>query len=168
MAWLAGFLWCAVAVADPQRVVGRLPAMDPADSLVVEKAKRELRVYRAGRVIQVSRIALGEAPRGDKRCEGDRKTPEGRYRIDFRNDRSLYHRSLRIGYPSAVDRREAKAAGCAPGGDIMLHGLPEGMGRWGARALQSDWTWGCVALTDDGIDSVWKVARVGTLVVIRP
>ncbi len=168
MTWFVWLLWGVFGVAKTPNESLRLRMGEPADSIVVNKAKRELSVYRSGRVIQVSRIALGEAPRGDKRCEGDRKTPEGRYRIDFRNDQSQYHRSLRIGYPSAADRREAKAAGCAPGGDIMLHGLPKGMGRWGARALQTDWTWGCVALTDDGIDSVWSVARVGTLVILRP
>jgi len=139
-----------------------------ADSIVVLKSQRLLRVYREGRIIQASRVALGKQPTGDKRCEGDRRTPEGRYTVDFRNDRSQFHRSLRIGYPSADDRRQSRAAGCEPGGDIMIHGLPEGMGRWGARALQTDWTWGCVSLTDDGIDSLWNVARVGTVVVIRP
>lgn len=140
----------------------------PADSIVVWKAQRELRVYQGGQVTQASRIALARDAEGDKLCQGDRKTPEGRYKINFRNAQSLYHLSLRISYPSAADRRESRAAGCDPGGEIMIHGSPNSMPDWGVESVLRDWTAGCVALTNEGMDSVWSVARVGTIVVVHP
>lgn len=140
----------------------------PADSIVVWKALRELRVYKGGQVTQASRIALARDAEGDKLCQGDRKTPEGRYKINLRNAQSHYHLSLRISYPSAADRRESRAAGCDPGGEIMIHGMPNSIPDWGVEGVSVDWTLGCVAMTNEGMDSVWSVARVGTIVVIHP
>lgn len=154
-----------MAAATPAQEV-ESPA--PADSIVVWKALRELRVYKGGQVTQASRIALARDAEGDKRCRGDRKTPEGRYKIDLRNAQSRYHLSLRISYPSAADRRESRAAGCDPGGEIMIHGMPNSSPDWGAEGVSVDWTLGCVAMTNEGMDSVWNVAKVGTIVVIHP
>ncbi|MCB9496714.1 MAG: L,D-transpeptidase family protein [Fibrobacteria bacterium] len=137
------------------------------DSIVVHKALRQLEAYRNGKVVFQSRVSLGGSPVGDKLCQGDNRTPEGAYRVTFRNAGSQFHKSLKISYPSARDRKESRAAGCSPGGDIMIHGLPNGQGAWGRAALLVDWTAGCVSLTNDGIDFLWEVAPVGTPVVIH-
>jgi len=165
--WIQGLVAICWSVCGMPKVVDA--TLSPfADSIVVRKADRLLLVYSHGRAIQTSRIALGDNPVGPKVCEGDRRTPEGNYHVAARNEASHYHRSLLLSYPSAEDRRKAQANGCSPGGAIMIHGLPNGMGQWGARLLAKDWTWGCVSLTDEGVDSVMAVARVGTPVVIHP
>ena len=104
---------------------------------------------------------LGGAPVGHKRQQGDRRTPEGDYRITYRNDRSRFHLSLRISYPNEADRRQAAARGVDPGGDIMIHGAtPPGS--------RTDWTEGCIAVTNAEMEAVWQRVPVGTPVRIRP
>ncbi|MEK7406722.1 MAG: L,D-transpeptidase family protein [Acidobacteriota bacterium] len=103
-----------------------------ADRVVVNKSKRELLLYQSGKMIRSYRIALGRNPVGPKLRKGDRKTPEGAYTISGRNAASAYHRSLRISYPNFADRMRARRQGVDPGGDIMIHGLPNGRGFVGA------------------------------------
>mgnify|MGYP006337032899 CR=1 FL=1 len=132
-----------------------------ADELRVEHAERPMALLRNGKVIRTYRILLGDAPVGHKRQQGDERTPEGRYRISFRNDRSRFHLSLRISYPNEADRSQARARAVDPGGDIMIHGnTPPGYAR--------DWTDGCIALTDRQIEEVWRLVPVGTPIVISP
>jgi murein L,D-transpeptidase YafK len=88
--------------------------------------------------------------------------------IDSRNAESHYHRALHVSYPNADDRQRAARLGVSPGGAIMIHGLPNGMGLLGASHRLYDWTLGCVAVTDDEIDEIWSLVPVGTPVEIRP
>jgi murein L,D-transpeptidase YafK len=97
-----------------------------ADLVVVSKKKREMALLRGESVLRTYRIALGREPVGAKRAEGDGRTPEGRYTIDWRNARSKYHLSLHISYPDAADVARAREAGVDAGGDIMIHGLKDG------------------------------------------
>lgn len=113
-----------------------------ADRVVICKSRRELSLVRAGRVIRTYEVALGADPIGQKRCEGDNRTPEGLYRIDSRNASSRFHRSLHVSYPNAADTARARAAGCRPGGDIMIHGITNGLGWIGAAHRSKDWTAG--------------------------
>jgi murein L,D-transpeptidase YafK len=103
-----------------------------------------------------------------KERAGDGRTPEGHYIVDVRNQASAYHRSLHISYPNAEDRRRAARLGVSPGGDIIIHGLPNNMGWLGTSHRLYDWTLGCIAVTDPEIDEVWKMVPVGTPVEIRP
>jgi murein L,D-transpeptidase YafK len=96
------------------------------------------------------------------------RTPEGLYRIDGRNAHSQFHKSLHISYPNARDRERAQKLGVKPGGDIMIHGLPNGQGSVGKAHLQSDWTWGCIAVTDEEIEEIWRLVPDGTVIEIRP
>lgn len=138
-----------------------LPAMQQADAIQVHKAQRRMDLLREGRVIATYRIVLGGAPAGHKRQQGDRRTPEGDYRITYRNDRSRFHLSLRISYPNEADRRQATARGVDPGGDIMIHGAtPPGS--------RTDWTEGCIAVTNAEMEAVWQRVPVGTPVRIMP
>jgi murein L,D-transpeptidase YafK len=113
-------------------------------------------------------VALGGAPDGHKRREGDERTPEGRYVIDWRNPESAYHLSLHISYPNADDRRRAADAGEDPGGMIMIHGLPDGMEWIGPLHRMWDWTNGCVAVTNSEIEEIWSLVRNGTPIHIMP
>ncbi len=138
-----------------------LPATQQADAIRVYKAQRRMDLLRDGRVIATYAIVLGGAPLGHKRQQGDQRTPEGDYRITYRNDRSRFHLSLRISYPNDADRRQAVARGVDPGGDIMIHGAtPPGS--------RTDWTEGCIAVTDAEMDAIWQRVPVGTPIRIDP
>jgi murein L,D-transpeptidase YafK len=148
------------------------PALKPADErvtrILVEKAARTLTLFRDDTVVATYRVALGGDPVGPKRQQGDSRTPEGRYRIDFKNAASRYHLSLKVSYPDADDRARAAAAGVSPGGDIMIHGLPNGYGWLGASHRVHDWTDGCVAVTNAEIEEIWSLVDVGTPIEITP
>jgi murein L,D-transpeptidase YafK len=135
---------------------------------LVLKAPRRLLLLRGGRVLRDYPIALGPSPAGPKRHQGDGRTPEGRYRIDARVVESRFHRALRISYPNEADRAFARRAGVAPGGDVMIHGLPNGE-RWvGEEHRAFDWTNGCIAVTDDEMSEIWELVDDGTPIEIRP
>jgi murein L,D-transpeptidase YafK len=97
--------------------------------------------------------------------EGDERTPEGSYTISGRNGGSRYHLSLRVSYPSAADRAYAARFRRPPGGDIFIHGQPNG---YPLARIPRDWTDGCVALSNAEIEQVWKLVKDGTKVTIRP
>lgn len=174
---LLGALPLALLAASPDSVAARVGAatspnggggpLAMADSVVVEKKARRLTLFRMGKPMRIYQIALGNAV-GDKVSAGDRKTPEGLYSIDARNPNSAYHLSLQISYPDAAHRSRAEALGVSPGGNIMIHGLPNGRGHLGAWHRNFDWTNGCVALTDEEIEEIWNVVPIGTPVEIKP
>ena len=151
----------ALANADAPALV---PKTQQADYILIEKAERRLTLMRDGEVLKRYRIALGFAPDGDKRVEGDGKTPEGLYRIDRRNDRSKFHLSLGIDYPRADQRAAARAEGRNPGGDIFIHGQPNG---YPLNRIPGDWTAGCAAVTNAEMREIWARVPMGTPVEIR-
>lgn len=139
-----------------------------ADSILILKKDHLLELLSNGKVIRTYHAALGRGGLAPKQQEGDAKTPEGHYVIDSRNEHSHYYKALHISYPSAEDRQRAASEGVAPGGDIMIHGLPNGMGALGSAHRLYDWTLGCIAVTDGEIDEIWKMVPAGTPVEIRP
>jgi murein L,D-transpeptidase YafK len=143
-------------------------AKGSADRILVEKAGRRLTLFAGGEVLKTYRIALGGNPVGPKERQGDNKTPEGIYTIDSRNRDSSYHLSLHISYPNEDDRRRARALGVAPGGDIMIHGIKNGFAWVGDAHAEVDWTRGCIAVTDEEIEEIERLAPDGTVVEIRP
>lgn len=138
----------------------------PVDRIVVEKALRRMDLLSNGEVVRSYEIALGFAPDGDKQEEGDGRTPEGEYVIEGRNPSSAYHLSLKVSHPDASDRAAAAALGVSPGGDIFIHGAPN----WWFLLGQppGDWTRGCIAVTKDEIDEIWRLVPDGTPIEIRP
>lgn len=141
---------------------------DLADRLVVNKSKRELLLYKGQTVIRTYHVALGRQPVGPKLREGDKRTPEGTYTISAKYAQSDYHKALRISYPSTADRERARRQGVSPGGDILIHGLPNGRGWLGPVHRWMDWTQGCVAVTDQEIEEIWRLVAVGTPIQINP
>jgi murein L,D-transpeptidase YafK len=146
----------------------RAANLPQADKIVIVKSARTMTLLNGGRVLKTYKVALGTAPVGAKRVEGDHKTPEGSYIIDAKNGQSHFHLALHISYPSAADRERARSLGARPGGAIMIHGLPNSFAYLGALHRQTDWTDGCVAVTNAEIEEIWKLAPVGTKVEIRP
>jgi hypothetical protein len=138
------------------------------DSLRVEKGAHRLTLFREGMAVVSYSVALGRNPQGHKERAGDYRTPEGLYHIDARNPYSRYHLGLHVSYPNADDVARARTLGVSTGGDIMIHGLPNGQGAVGAAHRQYDWTNGCVAVTDEEIEEIWSSVPVGTPVRILP
>jgi len=140
----------------------------PADKILIEKNERRLTLFSKGKVLKTYKIALGGNPDGPKERQGDNKTPEGTYLIDSRNRGSLYHLSLHVSYPNDKDKKRAKQLGVSPGGDIMIHGIKNGFSWVGDLHTEVDWTKGCIAVTDEEIEEIDKLAPNGTNVEIRP
>lgn len=138
------------------------------DRIVVQKSSRKMTLHRGSEALKSYRIALGGNPVGHKEVEGDQKTPEGIYRISGRNPNSRFHLSLRISYPNAADILHAQTLGLSPGGDIMIHGLPNGFSGHGSTHNLIDWTAGCLAVTNEEIEEIWRVTPDETVVEIRP
>jgi murein L,D-transpeptidase YafK len=163
---LRGFaLFSALALVSLGTICG---AAQQADHVVVEKRARRLTLMIGTKVFKTYTVALGGQPRGPKVCQGDNHTPEGTYVIDSRNFDSRFHRSLHVSYPNARDREAARKARCNPGGDIMVHGLPNGKGWLGRTHTLYDWTQGCIAVTNDEIEEIWQLVPNGTPIEIRP
>ena len=140
----------------------------PVDKVLIEKKERRLTLILKGEVLKTYKIALGGNPIGPKERQGDNKTPEGTYVIDSGNKGSRYHRSLHISYPNEKDKKRAKELGVSPGGDIMIHGIKNGFSWAGDSHTEVDWTKGCIAITDEEIEEIEKLAPNGTIVEIRP
>ena len=141
---------------------------EPADRILIEKKERRLTLFSKGEVIKTYKIALGGNPNGPKERQGDNKTPEGTYIIDWRNRNSSYHLSLHISYPNEKDKKRARELGVSPGGDIMIHGLKNGFSQVGNSHTATDWTKGCIAVTDEEIEEIEQLVPDGTTVEIRP
>jgi murein L,D-transpeptidase YafK len=139
-----------------------------ADRVVVRKKDRTLELLNAGRVIKTYKVALGGDPVGAKTRQGDHKTPEGIYMLDSRNAHSKFYKSIHISYPNAQDRAAARTNGVSPGGDVFVHGLPNGYRYVGAAHRLKDWTDGCIAVTDEEMDEIWQAVPDGTTIEIRP
>jgi murein L,D-transpeptidase YafK len=139
-----------------------------ADHVVALKKERRLELLSQGKLIKTYKVALGSDPIGPKTRQGDHKTPEGSYILDSRNPHSKFYKSLHISYPSARDRAQANQGGFSPGGDVYVHGLPNGYRYIGAAHLLRDWTDGCIAVTDEEMDEIWKAVPDGTQIEIRP
>ena len=139
-----------------------------ADRVLVEKAPRRLTLLRDGTPLKIYRVALGRVPVGAKEQEGDQRTPEGSYLIDFHKQDSDFHRALHVSYPGPREVDQAAARGVSPGCDIMIHGIRNGLGWIGAFHRRTDWTAGCIAVTDFEIEEIWRAVPDGTPIEIRP
>jgi len=159
--WMVS-LWCGLVLAQT--------AAQPlhADRVVVLKKERTLQLLSQGKVIKTYKVALGGDPVGAKTRQGDHKTPEGLYVLDSRNAHSQFYKSIHISYPSTSDRAAARQNGVSPGGDVFVHGLPNGYGWVGAGHRAKDWTDGCIAVTNQEIDEIWSAVADGTPIEIRP
>jgi murein L,D-transpeptidase YafK len=141
-----------------------------ADKVLVKKSQRRLYLMRDGEPFRTYRIALGSSPEGHKQREGDGRTPEGHYRIDWRNANSRFTKALHISYPNRQDRLRASSRGWSPGGAIMIHGEPRRALDPALRDLvrYEDWTEGCIAVSNLAVDEIWRYTPDGIPIEIRP
>lgn len=151
-------------------VVLALPAIaaPPVDLVRVDKSERRMELLLEGQVVRSYAIALGANPLGHKQQQGDERTPEGRYVLDWQNPNSCCFRSLHISYPNAADKAAAGALGVDPGGMIMIHGQVNGYGWWSWLVQRFDWTDGCIAVADEDMREIWDMVPVGTPIEINP
>ena len=154
-----------LAMAEPQPAISKIGTVS---EVVVRKAERRLYLLSGERVVRDYRISLGKTPEGHKLYEGDSRTPEGDYTLDFRNPNSDFYKSIRVSYPSPRDRKLAEAWGLRPGGNIMIHGLPNDVGDMAFAYKGLDWTDGCIAVTNEEMDEIWQLVDVGTPIRILP
>ena len=145
-----------------------LPPTARADKVVVRKSGHVLELYEGAQLLRQYRVALGGNPIGHKQQEGDGRTPEGPYLLDYRNPGSSFHRALHISYPAPADVANARKHGVSPGGLIMVHGVRNGLGWLGRLSTLVDWTDGCVAVTDADIEEIWRVVPDRTPILIEP
>ena len=173
MRYVVRLSFCVIAAATVAAFIrarndsAKLPDDTTVDRIVVEKSARKLSVFRNGKLLKTYPVALGGNPVGPKQEEGDMKTPEGVYTIDYRNPQSDFHLSLHVSYPSADDIARAAERGVSAGCDIMIHGLPNGESTIDAYR-NSDWTLGCIAVTNEEIEELWRITPDGTPIEIRP
>ena len=154
---LFGFALSAFAATQPQ-----------VDHVLVLKQKHKLMLLSGDQIVRTYSVALGAGGLAPKRREGDNKTPEGLYRIDYRNPASKYHLALHVSYPAETDIEAARRRGVSPGGAIMIHGLGKDFESLGEKQSRYDWTAGCIAVTDAEIEEIWRLVPDETPIEIRP
>ena len=142
-----------------------------ADKVIIKKSTRMLYLSQQGEIYKKYHISLGQVPEGAKEFEGDMKTPEGAYALDWRQLSNAYYKSIHLSYPNAKDKAHAKKAGVSAGGMIMIHGTPL---NWGLSPIGDwlpillNWTEGCIAMSNDDMDEVWERTKNGTPIIIVP
>ncbi len=153
------FLLCtSIALASPK-----------ADFVVVHKAERKLYLLQNGMPFKEYHVSLGPQPRGHKYREGDDRTPEGRYTLDFKKENSDFYKAIHISYPNQYDLELARVAGVNAGGSIMIHGFPDRPLEFPAAVIQKiNWTDGCIAVTNEEMDEIWNAVDIGTPIEILP
>ena len=173
VSWKPGLRLCLAVVVSSAlmrdaRAAEPLPNNARADSVVVLKKERKLILYSQGQVLKTYSISLGAEPIGPKTQQGDHRTPEGHYILDRRNPNSRFYRSIHISYPKPEQIEAARKAGVPPGGDVFIHGLPNGFGWLGSAQRRYDWTDGCIAVTNVEMDEIWRAVPDGTSIEIKP
>lgn len=168
MRWL---IVCCCALFATLSQAMSTPVLDThskVDKVLVLKSERKLHLLSRGEILKSYRVSLGKQPNGPKRYQGDRRTPEGFYWIDWRKTSDKYNLSMHISYPNAQDQRLAREKGLPAGDMIMIHGTPldEEYPEWYFHTL--DWTEGCIAMRNHDMQEVWSLVKDGTLIEIRP
>jgi murein L,D-transpeptidase YafK len=152
----------------PPYAIGDQGTAQKADRVVVEKSKARLYLIKDDEVFDSFHVTFGSNPKGHKEKEGDEKTPEGQYTLDYKNTASRYYKAIHISYPNETDREHARKLGTSPGGNIMIHGQRNGFGWLTPLAQLVNWTDGCIAVKDRDMDKIWDAIDSGTPIEIRP
>lgn len=138
-----------------------IPSTTVIDKVFVDKSEHILQLLSDDKVIKTYHVALGGSPKGHKQKQGDSRTPVGTYNLDYKNEKSKFYRSIHVSYPNAADKAHAKSLGVSPGGDIMIHGQPNGFGHLAMATQKFDWTEGCIAVTNDEMDEIMDAVKLG-------
>ncbi|PMN48925.1 hypothetical protein BCT31_22135 [Vibrio lentus] len=151
----------------PNIASGIDPLLQVVTLVKVDKSKRRMYLFKDDEVVQEFRIALGKQPKGHKRFEGDNRTPEGQYKLDYIMEESDFYRSVHINYPQSADREWAEKHDLSPGGNIKIHGIKNGERRSPSFIQSFDWTDGCIALTNQDMDAFIELVKMGTPIHIE-
>ncbi len=144
-------------------------ATDKADLVLVIKSEAKLFLVKNDKVFKAYKAAFGPNSRGHKQMEGDKRTPEGNYVLDYKKEKSPFYKSIHISYPNEEDRKRAEAAGVDPGGAIMIHGRKKASTQLQLWAMENlNWTEGCIAVSNSAMDDIWEAVDIGTPIEIRP
>jgi murein L,D-transpeptidase YafK len=172
---LVGVLMVAFKSVEERLVKRTLFKSQPIGKvyLIVDKSDYELKVYDEEGWYATYPVVFGNKNLDDKMREGDRKTPEGTFRIISKRPHEKWHKMLMLDYPtkeSWTKFNQRKAQGVIPksakiGGGIALHGT------WPNDNIVVDdftnWTNGCVALKNEDLDELEAFLPVGTQVTIK-
>ncbi len=141
-----------------------------ATLIVVDKSDHLMHVYAKDKKIATFPVGLGAIPIAHKQQEGDKRTPEGRYMLDYKNAKSTFFKSIHISYPNAADKANAKRMGVSPGGDIMIHGQANDPVVRAAidRHPSPDWTYGCISMKNEDLQRLWDMVAIPTPIHIHP
>lgn len=156
------------APLGPTGSTGPAATLPMADHIIVRKSLRRLYLMHGDKVLRSYPIELGLSPVGQKERSGDFRTPEGQYHLTRRNPRSDYFLSIQVSYPNKADLARARRHGWNAGGSIMIHGLPNHLGRPPQYYEHFDWTDGCIAVSDSDMLEIWLMTRYGTPIDILP
>jgi murein L,D-transpeptidase YafK len=143
-------------------------AIEKADAVLVKKSEHRLFLIKDGKAFKEFHVAFGGQPKGHKQQEGDGRTPEGTYTLDYKLATSSYYKAFHISYPNQMDVKRAKGRGVSPGGAIMIHGQKNGFSALATITQQFNWTKGCIALSNDDMDQLWAAIDAGTPIEITP
>jgi murein L,D-transpeptidase YafK len=145
------------------------PVLVKADSVLVRKSEKALYLLKDGKPLKRYHVVFGPRAKGPKLMEGDERTPEGNYTLDFKNTKSRFYKSIRVSYPNEEDIAKARKYNVDPGGNIMIHGTKNSWNaKTAARARNHNWTDGCIALSNSDMDEVWEAVDIGTPISILP
>lgn len=138
-----------------------------ADRVLVDKSEGTMVLYSGEFMLGHYFVSFGANPEGHKQEEGDERTPEGLYALDFKKADSVFYKSIHISYPNEEDKKAAAARGVNPGGAIMIHGQRNGLGWLSLITQRFNWTDGCIAVTNSEMDEIWARVPTGTPIEIR-
>jgi len=138
------------------------------DAVLVKKSEKKMYLLKEGKSIKEYKVVFGANPKGHKQKEGDERTPEGKYVIDFKKENSSFYKAVHISYPNEHDKAKARESGLNPGGSIMIHGQKNGLGWLSWLSQWFNWTDGCIAITNREMDEIWELINEGTPIEIQP
>jgi murein L,D-transpeptidase YafK len=141
---------------------------DTADSVIVIKSKSKLYLAKNGKILKEYPVVFGANPKGHKQQVGDKRTPEGKYILDYKKEDSSFYKSIHISYPNESDKKRAQELGVHPGGQIMIHGQKNGYDWLSQFTQRFDWTDGCIAVSNRAMDEIWEAVNAGTPIEIKP
>jgi murein L,D-transpeptidase YafK len=142
--------------------------IEKADMVLVVKSESKLYLKKDGKIIEEYHVVFGANPKGHKLQEGDERTPEGKYILDYKKEDSDFYKAIHISYPNELDRERARNNGVNPGGAIMIHGQKNNIGWLSLISKYFNWTNGCIAVSNSDMDEIWEAVDVGTPIEIKP
>lgn len=149
--------------------ISQIALAEPSVTRVrVLKNDHKLQLLDGENLLREFHVVFGANPKGHKMQEGDERTPEGTYTLDYKKTDSAFYRAIHISYPNAKDTASAQSRGVKPGGQVMIHGQKNGLGWLSFISQHFNWTNGCVAMSNEDMAIVWAQVKEGTPIEILP